>query len=585
LADGEEVEASRVGSDPLSDVAVLKLKLQTCKRPDAPVDAAAWGDSSQLKVGDVVLAMGSPMALSQSVTEGIVSNTQMIMPKLVEEEGVRLDGEDVGQIVRWIGHDAVVFAGNSGGPLVNLRGEIVGINEITFGSLGGAIPSNLVRDVVDQLIKRGRVTRSWLGVEFQPRLKGHKGDVGALVAGVVEGSPAHKAGIKAGDVLTRFRGQSVNADLPEHLPLINQRVFATPVGETVELAYLRDGKEHVAKATTEELQRALADPTELKQWGITVRDITRMMALERHLTSTSGVLVDSVGEGGGAGTAKLPLRPDDVIVQVSAKPVADVAALRRVTSELLEGKTDALPVLVEIQRQTERLATVVTIGPEEIQNRPAAANKPWSGVATQVLTSELAELLGVAGQHGVRVTGVFKGKAADKAGVKVGDVIVAVNGRTIEAHEPGDHEVFDTLIRRLHVGGKAALKIVRDGKPLEVTMVLEAAPPMVENAKRLKDLDFGIDARELTYLDRVGRRLPEDLQGVLLQKVETGGWASLGGLHADDVVLNVDGKPVPALADFKKALDQMRQDKPRRVAFFVRRGIHTLFCEVEPDYR
>ena len=189
------------------------------------------------------------------------------------------------------------------------------------------------------------------------------------------------------------------------------------------------------------------------------------------------------------------------------------------------------------------------------------------------------------GQHGVRVTGVFKGKAADKAGVKVGDIILTVNGRTIEAHEPGDHEVFDTLIRRLRVGGKAVLKIVRDGKPLEVTMVLEVAPPMVENAKRLKDLDFGIDARELTYLDRVGRRLPEDLQGVLLQKVETGGWASLGGLHAADVVLNVDGRPVPALADFKRALDQMRKDKQRRVAFFVRRGIHTLFCEVEPDYR
>ena len=206
LADGEEVEATRVGTDPLSDVAVLKLKLETRKRPGAAVAVAPWGDSNQLKVGDVVLAMGSPMALSQSVTQGIVSNTQMIMPKLLEER-IRLDGEDVGQIVRWIGHDAVIFHGNSGGPLVNLRGEIVGINELALGSLGGAIPSNLVRDVVDQLIERGRVTRSWLGVEFQPRLKGHKEDAGALVAGVVEGSPADKAGIKAGDVVTRFRGQ------------------------------------------------------------------------------------------------------------------------------------------------------------------------------------------------------------------------------------------------------------------------------------------------------------------------------------------------------------------------------------------
>ena len=584
LADGEEVEASRVGTDPLSDVAVLKLKLETRKRPNAAVAVAVWGDSSQLKVGDVVLAMGSPMAVSQSVTQGIVSNTQMIMPKFLEER-FRLDGEDVGQIVRWIGHDAVLFHGNSGGPLVNLRGEVVGINELDLGSLGGAIPSNLVRDVVEQLIKRGRVTRSWLGVEFQPRLRGHQGDVGALVAGVVEGSPADKAGMKAGDVVTRFRGQSVNAELPEQVPLINQWVFATPVGETVELTYLRDGKDHVAKVTTEDLQRALGDPRELKQWGIAVRDITRMMALERHRRSTNGVLVDSVREGGGAATAKLPLQSEDVILQVNGQPVTDIAALRRVTESLLEGKTDRLPVLVQFERETKRLATVVKIGPEESQSRPAAANKPWSSLATQVLTSDLAESLDMAGQHGVRVTEVFQGRAADKAGVKVGDILLAVNDKNIEAYQSGDCEVFDTLIRRLRVGRKAALKMIRDGKPLEVTMVLEAPPPSDENVKRLKDADFEITARELSYMDRVTRHLPEDLQGVLLQKVETGGWASLGGLHVDDLVISIDGKPTPAISDLKAALDRIRKDKPRRVVFFVRRGIHTLFCEIEPDYR
>ncbi len=168
LADGEEVEAVRVGTDPLADIAVLKLKLETRKRPDVPLAVAAWGDSSQLKVGDVVLAMGCPMAISQSVTQGIVSNTQMILPKSLEGR-FRLDGEDVGQIVRWIGHDAVIFGGNSGGPLVNLRGEIVGINELGLGSLGGAIPSNLARDVANQLIGQGRVKRSWIGLEFQPR--------------------------------------------------------------------------------------------------------------------------------------------------------------------------------------------------------------------------------------------------------------------------------------------------------------------------------------------------------------------------------------------------------------------------------
>ncbi len=584
LADGEEVEATRVGTDPMSDISVLKLKLETRKRPDAPLAAAPWGDSSRLKVGDVVLAMGSPMAVSQSVTQGIVSNTQLIMPRFLEG-AFRLDGEDVGQIVRWIGHDAVIFHGNSGGPLVNLRGEIVGINEIDLGSLGGAIPSNLVRDVVDQLIKQGRVKRSWLGVEFQHRLKSQKTDAGVLVAGVVAGSPADKAGIKAGDVVTRFRGESVNAELPEQVPLVNQLVFATPIGETVEVAYLRDGKEHVAKATMEEMQRALGDPREIKEWGIAVRDITRMMALERHRPNTAGVLVDSVRGGGGAATAKLPLESEDVITQVNGQPVADVAALRRITAQTLEGKTERVPVQVQFERDTEQLLTVVKIGPAENTNRPVAASKPWTSVVTQVLTSDLAESLNIAGQHGVRVTEVFKGQAADRAGVKLGDIILAVNGKKVEASQSGDREVFETLVRRLSVGDKAELKIVRDGKPLELEMALEAPPLTDENVKRLTDTDFEFTARELSYTDRVNRHLPDGLQGVLLQKVETGGWASLGRLRGDDFVMTVDGKPTPTIAELKSVLDEIRKEKPRRVVFFVRRGIHTVFCEVEPEYR
>ena len=150
-----------------------------------------------------------------------------------------------------------------------------------------------------------------------------------LVAGVVEGSPADRAGIKAGDIVTRFRGQPFNAELPEHLPLINQQVFAAPVGEAAEITFLRDGKEQVVKVTTEQLQRALGDPLEVKDWGIAVRNITRMMALERRRTTTAGVLIDSIRGGSGAATAKLPLQSDDVILQVAGKPVDNVAALKR----------------------------------------------------------------------------------------------------------------------------------------------------------------------------------------------------------------------------------------------------------------
>ena len=456
LADGEEVEATKIGTDPLADIAVLKLKLETRKRPDAPLAVAGWGDSDRLRVGDVVLAMGSPMAVSQSVTRGIVSNTQMIMPKAMAGS-FRLDGEDVGQIVRWIGHDAVIFGGNSGGPLVNLRGEIVGINEIGLGSLGGAIPSNLAKDVAEQLIRHGHVARSWIGLELQPRLKSGKSQSGALVAGVVAGSTADRAGIRAGDVLTRFRGRPVDVELPEQLPLLNQLLFATPVGERVELTYLRDGQPHTAKLTTEPLQRALGEPLELKDWGIAVRDITRMMALERHRADTRGVLVDSIRGGGGAATAKLPLQSEDVIVQVDGQPVADAAALRRLTAKILDGNTERVPVPVLFERDGKQLLTVVKVGQEENKNRPASAAKPWSSMDTQVLTSDLAESLDMAGKRGVRVTQVFKGQAADRAGVRVGDIVLAVNGRSVNASQPGDREVFDMLVRRLPLGGTATL--------------------------------------------------------------------------------------------------------------------------------
>ena len=122
------------------------------------------------------------------------------------------------------------------------------------------------------------------------------------------------------------------------------------------------------------------------------------MALERHRKSTAGVLVDSIRGGGGAATAKLPLQSDDVILQVDGQAVDNVAALKKLTAKLVEGKTERVPVLVQFERDTKQLLTVVKIGQEENKNRPASAAKPWSSLATQVLTSDLAESLDMAGQ-------------------------------------------------------------------------------------------------------------------------------------------------------------------------------------------
>src|SRR5436309_84113 len=235
----EEIDAELVGTDPLTDISVLKLK------PERPREfaAASFGDSSKIKVGDTVLAIGSPMALSQSVTLGIISNVEMIMPKMFGTFGrFRLDGEDVGALVRWIGHDAAIYGGNSGGPLVNLRGEIIGINEIRFG-LSGAIPGNLAHQIADQIIAKGKIQRSWLGIDAQPLFKHGKRERGVLVSGVVNDSPASRAGLQPGDLLLKLAETETNVRYDEEMPDFMRLVTTLPIGKDVPAVVLREGKE------------------------------------------------------------------------------------------------------------------------------------------------------------------------------------------------------------------------------------------------------------------------------------------------------------------------------------------------------
>ncbi len=277
LADRQELRATLVGTDALADLAVLKIDKKDLRNPDAPLPVAKFGDSSLLQVGDVVLAMGSPAGLSQSVTQGIVANIEMIAPG----GAMRLDGEAVGELVRWIGHDAVIFPGNSGGPLVNLRGEIVGVNEVGIGSLGGAIPANLAKKVSDELIATGKVRRSWIGLNAQPLLKSSDAKAGVLAGGVISGAPADTAGLKAGDIVTRCNGVEIAAArAPEDIPVVNRMLLESPVGSELALEGVRDGTPMSWKVTTTEREPAEPREKELLSWGITARDLTDLAAKE-----------------------------------------------------------------------------------------------------------------------------------------------------------------------------------------------------------------------------------------------------------------------------------------------------------------
>ena len=440
----EEIAAELIGTDPLSDIAVLKLK------PAKPrtFPAAKFGDASRLKVGDRVLALGSPLALSQSVTMGIVSNTEMIMPGMFWPfNRMTLDGEDVGSVVRWIGHDAAIFGGNSGGPLVNMQGEIVGVNEMSMG-LAGAIPADIAQEVATALMKEGRVRRGWIGLEVQPLLKSSTNQRGALVGGTIEGSPAEKAGFQSGDVLVKLGGSDVTVRFAEELPLFNRLVMRLPVGKPVEAVVLRAGAEKSISVTAADRESVEARTLEIPGLGINASNLTSWAAKELRRSDRTGVRVRGIRPGGAADEAKPSLRDDDVIVAMNEVAVKDVAGLASSVEQLMSGRTEPVPVLLAFDRRAERLLTVVEIGRPGIQDPGLEARKAWVPVSVQAVTPEIADKLGIAGKKGVRVTRVFDA-AAGAAGLKVGDVITAVDGDAIEASQPSEADVFHTMIRQV----------------------------------------------------------------------------------------------------------------------------------------
>lgn len=239
LSDGRVIHKARVvGADPLTDIAVVKIS-------DGRLTAAPWGDSDALEPGDPVLAIGSPFGLAETVTAGIIS------AKGRRELPVSTHYQDFLQT------DAAVNPGNSGGPLVNMKGEVVGINTAIIGEayqgISFAIPSKLAQGVYEQLKAGGKVARGWLGVELQPLTEALSRQLelkdvrGVLVASVVRGGPADEAGIEPGDVITTWNGQQVKE--PSDLSLA---VARTAIGFKAPVVLLRNGEERKAMVTVGE---------------------------------------------------------------------------------------------------------------------------------------------------------------------------------------------------------------------------------------------------------------------------------------------------------------------------------------------
>lgn len=579
----EEIEAELVGTDPLTDISVIKLK------PGQPREfvPASFGDSSRIRVGDPVLAMGSPMALSQSVTLGIISNGEMIMPRMFGTLGrFRLDGEDVGSLVRWIGHDAAIYGGNSGGPLVNLSGQIIGINEIRFG-LSGAIPGNLAQGIARELIAHGKIQRSWLGLDVQPLFKHTevKDARGVIISGVINGSPAAEAGLQAGDLLLSLNGKATTVRFDEELPDFMRLSTSLPLDKDVSAVVLRAGQQMTFAIRPVERGELNPKEQELKQWGLTVRNLSFLAAKEMKRTNQEGVLVTSVRPGGPAGEAKPALDSKDVITEVNHTPVKNVEELVRLTDALTKGRTDLTPAIATFERESQRYLTVVKLGIQELRDPGLEVTKAWLPVETHVISRDIARQIGQPALKGFYITEVYPNTTADKAGLKPGDFLTAVDDQKLTASGPEDEEDFAALIRQYDIGAQIRLSVLRGTNRLSIPVGLERSPKLRREMKKYQNDDFDFTARNIAFFDTADQQWPADQRGVLVEDVKSGGWAELGSLYVDDLIVEVDGQPVPDVDALKSVMTAIARDKRSFVVLKVLRGIHTVFVELEPAWK
>ncbi|MBK8963841.1 MAG: DegQ family serine endoprotease [Candidatus Competibacter sp.] len=348
LSDRSELAAQVIGADKRSDIALLKVKT------DAKLPTVKFGDSGKVKVGQWVLAIGSPFGFERTATQGIISALGRSLPS--------------DNYVPFIQTDAAVNPGNSGGPLFNLDGEVIGVNSQIYSRSGGyqgvsfAIPIDVAMEVVEQLKAGGKVARGWLGVMIQevtPELAQSFGldkPRGALIGQVLADGPAQKAELKTGDIIVAFNGQPVQHS--SDLPLM---VGRTRPGTSATLALVREGKELNLNAKIEQLpDEAKRQPTlndeapRADRLGLTVVDLPP----EKRKPGSSGVLVKEVADGPAASAG---IRPGDIISRINNVEVSDAGQFVDLLKQLPAGRP--LPILV--RRENGALFLALTIPEKE----------------------------------------------------------------------------------------------------------------------------------------------------------------------------------------------------------------------------
>ena len=340
LSDDTSLEAKVVGRDEKTDLALLKVET------DKPLPAVSWGDSDETRIGDWVVAIGNPFGLGGTVTAGIVSALQRDI--------------NTGSYDDYIQSDAAINRGNSGGPMFNLDGKVIGVNTAIFSPSGGsvgigfAIPSILAKNIIGQLRDHGEVRRGWLGVRIQTvteeLAEGLRLDRprGALVASVTPEGPAEKSGILQGDVILRFDGREVT-----EMRKLPRMVAETPIGKAVPVVVWRKGEEETVQVTLGELDEEriarasletgpVEDKTgKIEDLGLALGQITPELRERFELDEkTKGVVITEVDESGSG--AEKGLQPGDVIVEVDQE---EVASPSQVAERVAQAREDGFRVV------------------------------------------------------------------------------------------------------------------------------------------------------------------------------------------------------------------------------------------------
>jgi len=334
LGDKRKFPARLIGTDPKTDLAVIKID-------ETQLPTLRWGNSRNLQVGELVLAVGNPFGLNQTVTMGIISAIGRANMGIVDYED-------------FIQTDAAINPGNSGGALVNLQGELIGINTAIFSRTGGymgigfAIPSNMVKNVMTNLVDHGKVIRGWLGVSIQelnPELAEQFGSpdaLGALVGDVVDGSPADDAGIQRGDIIRQYNGTLVKD--PTHLRSL---VAETAPGASATISVLRDNSSQKLTVAIGELPKnltAMRSSERKPQKNHVLSGIRVEPVPPDRVSKDNGVLISSVEPDSAADRAGL--RRGDIIVEVNRNPIRHIEDFHQLTSDL----GPQTPVLVLLKR-------------------------------------------------------------------------------------------------------------------------------------------------------------------------------------------------------------------------------------------